>query len=73
MKWRNGLYLLSILMFVLALLLHFDAYEVFIFQEKNCRSIIDIILFPFQEFIFQANDGGSINAILLNAPNQPKA
>ena len=37
----------------------------FYFREKNCRSIIDIIFyFLFQEFIFQANDGGSINAIL---------
>ena len=67
------MYLLSILMFVLALLLHFDAYEVFIFGKKIAAASSISFLFPFQEFIFQANDGGSINAILLNAPNQPKA
>lgn len=73
MKWRKGLYVLSTLIFVFVLLLHFDAYEVFIFRGKKLPQQHRFqFSFPFQEFTFQANDGGSINAILLNAPKPAK-
>lgn len=68
MKWRKGLYVLSMLLFVFLLLLHFDAYEVIIFRGKKLsRQHQYHFSFPFQEFTFKANDGGSINAILLKA------
>ena len=70
---RKWIPILAAFFFCVFLFLHFDAYEVFIFQDGALPKDYKFQLQqPFEEITMKANDGASINGLLLKTKNTPK-
>ncbi len=69
-KWIN---ILAAFIFCLFLFLHFDGYEIFIFQDSTLPKGYSFQLDqPFEEIVMKANDGATIHGLLLKTKNHPR-
>ncbi|MBK7009672.1 MAG: hypothetical protein IPH36_14125 [Saprospiraceae bacterium] len=71
---RKWIPILAAFFFCVFLFLHFDAYEVFIFQDGALPKDYKFQLQqPFEEITMKANDGASINGLLLKTKIRQRA